>query len=210
MTDKQLRDEVMTLFLAGHETTANAISWAMYLLARSPSVEAKLATELDEVLAGGPPSVESLARLPYAAKVVKETIRLYPPVWTLEGRRALNDCVIGGYAIRAGTVMLLSPWVSHRDPRHFEQADRFEPDRWTEEFSRQLPRYAYFPFGGGQRLCIGQSFAEMEATLILASIIQRFRLSTVSDEPIATAPSVTLRPRGGLPMRIERRQPAGG
>jgi cytochrome P450 len=209
MTDKQLRDEVMTLFLAGHETTANAISWALYLLARNPSVEDRLVSELDEVLAGAPPSVESLGRLPYAANVVKETLRLYPPVWTLEGRRAVQDCVIGGYRIRAGTVMLLSPWVSHRDPRRFEEADRFQPDRWTEEFTHQLPRYAYFPFGGGQRLCIGQSFAEMEATLILASLVQRFRLATVSDEPAETAPSVTLRPKGGLPMRIEARRPAG-
>jgi cytochrome P450 len=202
MTDKQLRDEVMTLFLAGHETTAITLSWAWYLLARNPHMEDRLVGELSEVLDGAPPSVDALPKLSYAAKVIRETLRLYPPVWTLEGRRAVSDCVVGGYAVKAGTVMLLSPWVTHRDPRFYADPERFDPDRWTDGFTRQLPKYAYFPFGGGQRLCIGQSFAEMEATLILSTILQRYRLSLASNEPVRPAPSVTLRPGGGVRMRV--------
>jgi cytochrome P450 len=205
MDDRQLRDEVMTLFLAGHETTANALSWALYLLATHPEVEERLVAEASAELGESAPTVEALPRLAYAARTVKEALRLYPPVWTLEGRRAVSDCIVAGYRIRAGTVMLLSPWVTQRDARFHSQPDRFDPDRWADERASRLPRYAYFPFGGGQRLCIGQSFAEMEATLMLTSIAQRFRLSLATDGPVSPAPSVTLRPRGGLPMRVDAR-----
>jgi cytochrome P450 len=204
MTDRQLRDEVMTLFLAGHETTAITLSWAWYLLATNPTVAAKLDAELS-TLAGEAPTVDALHRLPYTAKVIRETLRLYPPVWTLEGRRAVRDCTIGGHRIKAGTVMLLSPWVTHRDPRFYADPQRFDPDRWTDDFTKQLPRYAFFPFGGGQRLCIGQSFAEMEAALILATIGQRFHLALADTRTIAPAPSITLRPNGPLRMRVSRR-----
>jgi cytochrome P450 len=204
MTDRQLRDEVMTLFLAGHETTAITLSWAWYLLATNPAVAAKLDAELS-TLAGEAPTVDALHRLPYTAKVVRETLRLYPPVWTLEGRRALRDCTIAGHRIKAGTVMLLSPWVTHRDPRFYADPERFDPDRWTDEFAKQLPRYAYFPFGGGQRLCIGQSFAEMEAALILATIGQRYHLALADNRAIGPAPSITLRPDGPVRMRVTRR-----
>jgi cytochrome P450 len=204
MTDRQLRDEVMTLFLAGHETTAITLSWAWYLLATNPAVVAKLDAELS-TLAGEAPTVDSLHRLPYTAKVIRETLRLYPPVWTLEGRRAVRDCTIAGHRITAGTVMLLSPWVTHRDRRFYADPQRFDPDRWTDEFTKQLPRYAFFPFGGGQRLCIGQSFAEMEAALILATIGQRFRLALADNRAIVPAPSITLRPSGPVRMRVSRR-----
>jgi cytochrome P450 len=205
MTDKQLRDEVMTLFLAGHETTAIALSWTWYLLARNPEIEQKLVAEVTDALGGSAPSVETLPKLRYAARVIKETLRLYPPVWTLEGRRAVRDCTIAGYQVRAGTVMLLSPWVTHRDPRFYREPERFDPDRWTDEFARPLPKYAYFPFGGGQRLCIGQSFAEMEATLILTTILQRYRLTLESDRPLGPSPSITLRPGAKLWMRLSAR-----
>ena len=205
MTDRQLRDEVMTLFLAGHETTAITLSWAWYLLATNPAVAAKLDEELSTALGGEVPTVEALRRLPYTAKVIRETLRLYPPVWTLEGRRAVRDCTIAGHRIRAGTVMLVSPWVTHRDPRFYADPEHFDPDRWTDAFTKQLPRYAFFPFGGGQRLCIGQSFAEMEAALILATIGRRFRLALADSRAIAPAPSVTLRPSGGVRMRVNRR-----
>ncbi|HEX8286291.1 MAG TPA: cytochrome P450 [Pyrinomonadaceae bacterium] len=202
MTDKQLRDEVMTIFLAGHETTAVALTWAWYLLARNPEAEEKLAAELSEVLGGRAPTVEDLPRLRYAEWVVKESLRLYPPAWAV-GREALRECEVGGYRIPKGAQVIAYPWVIQRDPRWFTDPQAFRPERWGEESISRLPKYAYFPFGGGPRLCIGNYFATMEAVLILSTIARRFRLRLVSDDPVEPFPALTLRPKRGVAVRLE-------
>ena len=204
MTDRQVRDEVMTLFLAGHETTAVALAWTWYLLSQNPTAEASLAAELEAVLGGRLPTVADLPNLRYAESVVKESLRLYPPVWAF-ARVAVRDCEIGGYPVRAGTSIAMSQWVMHRDARYFHRPDEFIPDRWTDEFVRQLPRFAFFPFGGGPRVCIGSSFAMMEAVLLLATIAQQFRLALAPGYSVALWPTVTLHPRYGMPMVITRR-----
>ena len=204
MTDQQLRDETVTLLLAGHETTAIALSWTWYLLAQHPEVEAKLVAELRAVLAGRPPTIEDLPRLVYTEKVIRETMRLYPPAWAI-GREAIRDCEIGGYFIPARSGLYLNQWVTHRDPRFYPEPERFNPDRWTEEFANNLPKFAYFPFGGGPRVCIGAGFAMMEATLLLATIAQQFHFSLASAEPVKPWPSITLRPQKGVPVVLARR-----
>jgi cytochrome P450 len=197
MTDQQLRDEVITLLLAGHETTALALSWTWYLLSQHPEVDARLAAELQEVLGGRAPAVSDLPRLTYTEQVVTEGMRLYPPAWGI-GREAIADCEIGGYAIPAGTTIIISAWVSHRNPRYFEDPLAFRPERWSGNFAATLPRFAYIPFGGGPRICIGNRFAMMEAVLILATVAQRFRLEWQRDHPVVPLPSITLRPKGGV------------
>ena len=197
MTTQQLRDEVITLLLAGHETTALALSWTWYLLAQHPEVDAKLAAELRDVLGGRAPTVSDLPRLRYAEQVVNESMRIYPPAWGF-GREALADCEIGGYAIPAGTTVIVSPWVSHRNPRYFEDPTAFRPERWDNDFAATLPRFAYIPFGGGPRICIGNRFAMMEAVLVLATVAQRFRMELRNDRPVVPLPSVTLRPKDGV------------
>jgi cytochrome P450 len=206
MSDEQLKDEVMTLFLAGHETTANALTWTWYLLAQNPQVEQLLAAEVDSVLAGRAPTLADLPRLPYVEMVVKESMRLYPPAWGF-GRRALEDFELGGYRIPAGTNIFLTQWVTHRDSRFFPDPLRFDPERWREDPIRKgkIPRFAYFPFGGGPRVCIGAGFAMMEATLLLASIAQRYRFTLVPNAVVTPLFSVTLRPKHGLPMQLHRR-----
>ncbi len=204
MTDVQLRDEVMTLFLAGHETTALLLSWAWYLLSQYPEVEGKLAAELRQELAGRSPTVADLPRLSYTEKVIKETLRLYPPAYAM-ARIALEDYAIAGYRVPAGSSVVFSQWVMHRDPRFFADPERFCPERWSEEFEKGLPRFAYFPFGGGPRQCIGNSFAMMEAVLLLATIAQRFRLTVVPGPPIVPQPAITLRPEGGVRVVVARR-----
>jgi cytochrome P450 len=199
MTDRQVRDESITLFLAGHETTAIALSWTWYLLSLNPDVERKLAVELEEVLGDRTPTVDDIPNLVYTGKVVKESMRLYPPAWRV-GREAINDCEIGGYPIPAGAQLIASQWTMHRDARYYDEPLEFRPERWTEEFIKRLPKFAYFPFGGGPRLCIGDQFAIMEATLILATIARRFRLELVPDHPIAMFPTITLRPKYGIRM----------
>jgi cytochrome P450 len=199
MSNQQLRDEVMTLLLAGHETTANVLTWTWYLLAHNPAVEARLASELGDVLDDRQPTVADLPRLVYTERVVLESMRLMPPAYTL-GREAKEDCVIGDYLVPAGGTLLLSQWVVHHDARWFAEPERFNPDRWTDEFQRTRPKYAYFPFGGGPRVCIGNTFAMMEATLIIATIAQHHRLRLAGDEPIRPIPAITLRPAGGMPM----------
>jgi cytochrome P450 len=208
MTDKQLRDETMTLFLAGHETTAIALSWTWYLLARHPEVVAKLEAELDATLGGRAPTVADLPRLPYAGMVVSEAMRLYPPAYAF-GREAIGDCEIGGHRVTAGTTVIMSPWVLHRDRRFYDEPEAFDPDRWAHGLARRLPKYAYFPFGGGPRVCIGASFATMEATLLLAAIARRFRLALASDAPITPQPAITLRPKDGIRVLL-RARPASG
>jgi len=206
MSNEQLREEVMTLFIAGHETTANALTWTWYLLSQNPDIEKKLATELDAVLAGRAPALSDLPRLPYTEMVLKESMRLYPPAWGV-GRRALEDFEVGGYRIPAGTNVFIMQWVTHRDARFFPEPERFDPERWRDDPVRKgrIPRFAYFPFGGGPRVCIGAGFAMMEATLLLATIAQRYRFTLAPDAVVAPFFSITLRPRYGLPMQLHQR-----
>ena len=161
MSDQQVRDEAMTIFLAGHETTANALAWTWYLLSQAPEVERAMHEEIDRVLGGRLPTMEDIPSLPYVEKVVTESMRLYPPAWII-GRRALEDYPIDGYVVPARSVVVISPYLIHRDARFFPEPDRFVPERWTPEFKASLPPFAYFPFGGGARRCIGESFAWME------------------------------------------------
>jgi cytochrome P450 len=205
MTDGQLRDELMTIFLAGHETTAVALTWAWVLLAQNPEAEAALHAELDEVLAGGrAPSLADLPRLRWAEWVVKESMRLYPPAWAV-GREAARECEVGGFRVRKGTQVIAYQWVVQRDPRWFKDPLAFRPERWGEESISKLPRYAYFPFGGGPRLCIGNYFATMEAVLLLATIASRFRLRLVPGRTVEPFPAVSLRPKDGAWMQLELR-----
>jgi cytochrome P450 len=205
MTDLQLRDELMTLFLAGHETTANAMAWTWYLLGQSPDQEAKLSEELDRVLAGRPPTVEDIPHLPYTEAVVQESMRLYPPAYAF-GRIASEDCQVGEYLIKKGTTAIMSQWVMHRDPRYFDDPEAFRPERWVEGLAKRLHRYAYFPFGGGARICVGNTFAMMEAVLILATIVPRFRFVLVPGHPVVPRPVVTLRPEFGIKAVVEARR----
>jgi len=204
MTDSQLRDEVMTLFLAGHETTALALSWGWYLLATNPEVERRFHAELDEVLAGRLPEVSDLARLRYTEMIVKETLRLYPPAYAV-GREPIEECVIGGYRVPRNTQIFAFQWATHRDPRYFDNPDLFDPDRWTTEFSDKLPKYAYFPFGGGPRQCIGNYFSMMEILLLLATIGRRFRLSLAPDQRVEVWPAMSLRPKNGIKVVVSER-----
>jgi cytochrome P450 len=203
MTDQQVRDEAMTLFLAGHETTALALAWTGYLLAQHPEAEEKLRAELRAVLGDRAPTVADLPRLPYAERVVLESMRLYPPAWAI-GREALHDTEIGGYPVRKGTTLFMSQWVTHRDPRWFDEPERFHPDRWAGGLAQRLPKFAYFPFGGGPRLCIGNTFALMEAVLVVATIFRQFRYELVPGHPVTLAPAMTLRPRDGVRVMLHR------
>jgi cytochrome P450 len=204
MTDAQLRDELVTLFLAGHETTALAMSFIFYLLALHPEAVTRLEAELDAVLGGRPPTTDDVPRLRYTDWVVKEAMRLYPPAPGI-GREALTDCEIRGYFVPRGTQLSLAQWVVHRDPRWYEQPDDFRPERWDNDLARRLPRGAYFPFGDGPRICIGNYFAMMEAVLILATVAQRYRLELVPGYVLDLFPSVTLRPKHGMQMVVRSR-----
>jgi cytochrome P450 len=204
MTDAQLRDELMTIFLAGHETTALALTWAWVLLAQHPEAEARLDAELDEVLGGRAPRAEDVPRLRYAEWVVKESMRLYPPAWAI-GREAVRECEVGGFRVSKGTQVITFPWVVQRDARWFEDPLAFRPERWGAESASRIPRYAYFPFGGGPRLCIGNYFATMEAVLVLATIAQRFRLRLAPGAKVEPLPAMSLRPKNGARMQSERR-----
>jgi cytochrome P450 len=204
MTDKQLRDETMTLFLAGYETTSLALAWAWYLLAQHPEAEQKLWQELEEVLGGRSPQVADMPRLRCTEMIAKETMRLYPPAYVV-GREAIKDCEVGGYRVRAGTQVFMPTWVVHRDARFYESPEEFKPERWTPEFASQLPRYAYFPFGGGPRVCIGNSFAMMEFVLLMATIAQKFRLRLVPEHKVELFPAMSLRPRHGIKVVLEKR-----
>ena len=206
MPDRQLRDEVMTILLAGHETAAVSLSWTWYLLAQNPAVEQKLSVELRQVLNGRSPRPGDLAKLRYTERVVKEAMRLYPPVWALV-RNPIKDCEIGGYRVPAGASVIMSPWVMHRDPQHYDEPERFDPDRWLDERTPGTPKFTYFPFGGGPRSCIGSSFAMMEAVLVLATIAQRYKIGVVQDRPIEPLPTITLRPKHGVRALLTRREP---
>ena len=204
MSDRQLRDEVITLFLAGHETTALTLAWAWYLIGKHHEAEEKFHAELDEVLGDREPEVTDLPRLRYTEQIAKESLRLYPPAYGL-GREAIDDCEIGGYRVPKGTQVFMFQWATQRDPRFYDEPLEFKPERWTDEFIGRLPKYAYFPFGHGPRACIGASFAMMEIILVLATIGQKFRLELVRDHPVSILPAMSLRPKEGIQVRIERR-----
>jgi cytochrome P450 len=208
MSEDQVRDEVMTLFLAGHETTANALTWAWYLLSEHPEADAALAAELERVLGDREATEEDLSRLPYTRAVLAEAMRLFPPAWII-GRRCLEDEILLGYGIPAGSNLIMSQWIVHRDARHWPQPDRFRPERWLDGSTDTLPKYAYFPFGGGPRRCIGEAFAWAEGMLVLAAIARRWRPRLLPGHPVEPQPLITLRPRHGMRMRLERRNAAG-
>jgi cytochrome P450 len=202
---RQVRDEVMTIVLAGHETTTVALTWAWYLLARHPEVEARLHAELDAVLSDRLPTVGDLPRLAYTSYVVQEVLRLFPSVWGL-AREANQDVDIGGHPLRKGDVALCSQWVIQRDARYFDDPDAFLPERWADGLERRLPRFAYFPFSSGARQCMGKAFALMELPLLLATIARRFRLTLVPGQSIATRAGVTARPVPAIQMIPRRRR----
>jgi len=204
MTDKQLRDETITLFLAGHETTANALSWTIWLLAQNPAAEKKFFDELAGVLNGRAPNVEDMPKLTYAANILTESMRLYPPAWGM-ARLVKEEVEVAGYKLVPGNGVACAQWVVHRDARWFDEPERFLPERWEGDLAKRLPRFAYFPFGGGPRQCIGNSFALMEATLILATIAQKFRFKLVEGHPVKPLASITLRPQQGIRATLEAR-----
>jgi cytochrome P450 len=204
MSDQQLRDEALTLFVAGHETTALALTYALYLLAAHPAAQAMLATELGQVLGGRDADFGDLERLKLTEAVLLEAMRLYPPAWSI-GREALVDVEIGGYRLPKGSTLFISQWVVHRDPALFEAPERFQPERWAGDAQRRLPRFAYFPFGGGPRICIGNRFAMMEATLILAALARRFSFATTPESRLDLLPTVTLRPRSPVLLQVTAR-----
>ncbi len=204
MTNRQLRDEVMTLFLAGHETTANTLSWSWMLLSQNPAVEEKLHAELDTVLAGRTPVTADLPALLYTAQVVREALRLYPPAWVI-GRQTIQTVTLGGVEIAPGAGILMSQWVMHRTPRYYDDPQAFRPERWEGDFAHRIPEFAYFPFGGGPRLCIGRPFALQEAALVLATVAQRYRLELAPGSAVHPVPSITLRPGGGMPVILKKR-----
>jgi cytochrome P450 len=204
ISDKQLRDEVVTMLSTGYETSSTTLAWIFYLLSQHPEAEEKLAQELDSVLKGCEPSFDDIHRLPYTSWVVKEALRVYPTGWIL-GRKAISDCMIGGYHVPAKAMILMSQWTMHRDARWFDQPLAFNPDRWNDGLEKRIPKFAYFPFGGGPRKCIGDTFAIMETTLILAMISSRMKLQTVAGHPVVSHALLTLRPKFGMRMEVNAR-----
>ncbi|WP_404790493.1 cytochrome P450 [Altericista sp. CCNU0014] len=204
MSDRQLRDELATLMLAGHETTANALAWTWMLLSQNPEAERCLWEELDRVLAGRVPTMADLPRLTYTQQAIDESMRLYPPV-VLLARSATQDYVLDGYTIPQNCVVLMSPWVMHRNARYFSAPKCFQPARWQGDLKKQLPKCTYIPFGEGPRICIGKSFAQMEAVLILATLAQRYQVRLVEGQAIVPFPSITLRPAQGIKVQLVRR-----
>ena len=204
MSDLQLRDEALTIFLAGHETTANALTWTWYLLSQHPDVEAKLYAEIDSALSGRLPTFDDLPQLPYTRMVLAESMRLYPPAWAI-GRRAIKPFKASGYTIAAGSVILMSQYIMHRDARFFPEPERFDPERWTPASQAERPKFSYFPFGGGARVCIGEQFAWMEGILLLATLAQQWQMRLVPDQVVDLQPLITLRPKHGMRMTLARR-----
>ena len=204
MTDKQLRDEAITLFLAGHETTANALSWAWWLLAQNPAAETRLHAELRTVLGGRAPSFDDLPKLVYTNHIITESMRLYPPAWGT-ARTAIENLEIAGYAVPKGSGVSFTQWTVHRDARWYDAPEEFRPERWEGDLLKRIPRFAYFPFGGGPRQCIGNSFAMMETALTLATIAQKYRFRLVERHPVVPLASITLRPRYGIRVVLEAR-----
>jgi cytochrome P450 len=204
LTDRELRNEMVTMIVAGHETVASALSWTWHLVGGDQAVDDRLAEEAGRVLGGVTPTVDSLAALPYVRDVFQETLRLYPPAWIIT-RKARGADNIGGVAIRKHGLVVLSPYATQRDPRWWDDPDRFDPDRFTPTGSAGRPKFAYFPFGGGPHLCIGNHFALVEAAVIMSAVVQRYRLKPVPGHQVIVDPGVTLAPKGGLPMRVQPR-----
>jgi len=205
MNDRQLRDETITLFLAGHETTANTLAWTWWLLAQNPAVEKKFHDELDDVLRGRAPDVDDLPKLAYLSNVLTESLRLYPTAWGM-ARLAAEEHEIAGYPVRRGYGVAFAQWVIHRDARWFDDPLEFRPERWENGLARQLPRFAYFPFGGGPRQCIGNTFALMEASVVLATIGQKFRFVLAPGHKVTPLASITLRPKTGIQVTLAARK----
>ena len=206
MEDQQLRDEVITLFVAGHETTSNALTWTWYLLSQHPEVVAKLEAELDTVLQGRPPTLADLPQLTYTKQIINESMRLYPPAHGLNSRQATKGAKIGNTVLPKDGNIFIFPHVLHRNPKYFDRPEQFDPERWTPEFEAQLPKYAYIPFGGGPRVCIGNAFAMMEAQLVIATIAQRFRLHLEPNQTVEPNPLITLSVKNGLKMSAHERR----
>ena len=206
MDAQQLRDELATLFVAGHETTSNALSWTFYLLGQHPEIAAAVHDEVDTVLKGRSPTLEDLPHLTCSAGVLKEALRLYPPAWMLNTREPRLATTVGAYTVPARTQVLISPWVVHRLENYFPHPTRFLPSRWRPGFEESLPRYAYMPFGGGPRICIGNSFALMEMHLLLTTLMQRFVLTPLPNQTVTPQPLITLSPTPGLQVHIQRRR----
>jgi len=204
MSEKQLRDEVVAMFFAGYETQASSLCWTWYLLSQHPEIEEKLLGELQELPGDRVPTVEDLSELRYTEMIVKESLRLYPPAWSI-GREAKEECEIGGYRVPSGTQVMMAQWVTHRDPRYFEDPEVFRPGRWEDQFAKRIPHYAYFPFGKGPRLCIGHSFGMIGATLLLATVTRKFRLQLVPGHRVIAQPGITLRPAGEMRMILKER-----
>jgi cytochrome P450 len=204
MTDQQVRDEIMTLFVAGHETTAIALTWTWYLLARHPECEGRMHEEIDSVLRGNPPTFDDIARLRYTEMVVSESLRLYPPAWAVT-RIAKERCEIGGATIPAESVCIVSQWVTHRDARFFPDPQRFDPERWRPEARDARPKFSWFPFGGGARVCIGERFAFAELILVVATLAQKWRFRSADERPVDIEPLLTLRPKETVTMIAEPR-----
>lgn len=204
LSDQQIRDEVFTMFFAGHETTALTLTWTLYLIAQHPDVEAKILEEIKNVLGDRKPVGHDTHRMDYCRRVIMESMRVIPPVWSI-AREAAEECTIGEWECPKGTSILISQWVNNKDERWFPEPEKFNPDRWTPEFNEKLPKYAFFPFGGGPRTCIGNNFALMEAVLLLAEIIRNYHLEIAPDQKIEFKPAATLKPRYGLKMILKKR-----
>ncbi len=204
MSIQQVRDEVMTLLLAGHETTANALVWACYLLSQHPEVAQKLREEVDTILGQRAPTLEDLPHLQYVDMVIKETLRVYPPAWIL-GRQAMQDITLGGYRVGKGTMVFVSPYVQHHDPRWFEQPDEFRPERFSEENEKKIRAHAYIPFGAGPRVCIGSRFTLTEQKIVLTLLAQKVNLTLAPNQKVEMEPLITIRPKGGMHMTITKR-----
>jgi cytochrome P450 len=205
LTDIQVRDEAMTLFIAGHETTANALSWTWYLLSQHPDVETKVHAEWDEVIGDETPTIEHVPKLQYTEMVIMESMRLFPPAWAI-GRRSIVDQTLGPYFVPKDTIVLVSPFITHRDARFFPEPSKFIPDRWTSEFRESLPQFSYFPFGGGTRRCIGESFAWTETILIMAVLGSQWHARLIPSQKVEPLALITLRPKHGIQMRVEKRR----
>ena len=205
MTDQQVRDEAMTLFLAGHETTANALTWTWYLLSQNSVEERQLHAEVDRVLGGRLPTMDDVPNLPYTRMVLSEAMRLCPPVYAI-GRQAVEDYEVRGYVLPAGSTVFVSQYVMHRDSRYWFDAERFDPNRWTPEAQARRPKFTYFPFSAGPRVCIGESFAWTEGILVLATLAQRWQARLVLGHPVMPEPLITLRPKFGMRMTLHERK----
>ena len=205
MTDLQMHNEALALLMAGHATTSTALTWTWYLLSQSPESELRLHKELDEVLGGRLPTVEDIPKLRYTRMVFSETLRLYPPGWMM-GRESVDDCTIGNYFIPGGSALFMSQYVMHRNPRFFPNPESFDPSRWSDGLESRLPRFAYFPFGGGSTSCLGEPFAWMEAMLVMTTIAQKWQMRLVPGHLVSPLPTVTLRPKYGIRMIVNRRE----